>query len=205
MRFVLIHGAASSSWHWHRLSAELTRRGHEVIAPELPIDDPTAGLAQYVGTVVDAVPDGEPVTVVAHSMAGFIGVLLCERLPVRELVLLAPMVPLPGERIGEWWANTGLESADGDVFFHDLPAELAAEARQHLREQSGAPMDDPCAFDAWPEVPTRVAIARDDRLFPADFLRRVTQERLGVTPDELPGAHFPMLGHPAALADYLGA
>jgi hypothetical protein len=24
-------------------------------------------------------------------------------------------------------------------------------------------------------------------------------------PDELPGAHFPMLGHPSAMADYLGA
>ncbi|MFC9694394.1 alpha/beta fold hydrolase [Kribbella sp. NPDC056951] len=205
MRFVLIHGAASSSWHWHRLAAELTRRGHEVIAPELPIDDPAAGLAQYVDTVVDAVPPGEPVTLVAHSMAGFVGVPLCERLPVREVVLVAAMVPAPGERIGEWWGNTGLESADGDLFFHDLPAELAAEARQHLREQSGGPMDDPCAFDKWPDVPTRAVIARDDLLFPAAFLRRVTLERLGVVPDEMPGAHFPMLGHPAVLADYLGA
>ncbi|MET7278531.1 alpha/beta fold hydrolase [Kribbella sp. NPDC005582] len=205
MRSVLIHGAASSSWHWHRLTAELIHRGHAVIAPDLPCDDPSAGLAQYVDAVVDAVPDGEPVTVVAHSLGGFTGVLVCERLPVRELVLVAAMVPAPGERISEWWKQTGYESADGDVFFHDLPPALAAEARQHLREQSAGPLDDPCAFDAWPEVPTRVAIARDDRLFPADFLRRVTQERLGVTPDELPGAHFPMLGHPAALADYLGA
>lgn len=205
MRFVLIHGAASSSWHWNRLTAELTRRGHEVIAPDLPCDDPTAGLAQYVDTVVDAVPDGEPVTVVAHSLAGFTGVLVCERLPVQEFVLVAAMVPAPGERISEWWAHTGYESADGDVFFHDLPAELAAEARLHLREQSGGPMDDPCAFDKWPDVPMRAVIARDDRLFPAAFLRRVTRERLGVTPDEMPGAHFPMLGHPAVLADYLGA
>ncbi|WP_405063074.1 alpha/beta hydrolase [Kribbella sp. NBC_01505] len=205
MRFVLIHGATASSWHWRPLTAELTRRGHEVIAPDLPSDDPTAGLAQYVDTVVNAVPAGDPVTVVAHSMAGFTGVLVCERLPVRELVLVAAMVPEPDERISEWWGNTGLESADGDVFFHDLPAELAADARAHLREQSKGPMDDPCAFDRWPDVPTRVVIARDDRLFPAEFLRRVTLERLGVAPDEMPGAHFPMLGHPAVLADYLGA
>ncbi|MFI5735906.1 alpha/beta fold hydrolase [Kribbella sp. NPDC051587] len=204
MRFVLIHGAASSAWHWNLLATELTRRGHEVIAPQLPCDDPAAGLAQYVDTVVNAVPDGDPVTVVAHSMAGFVGVLVCERLPVRELVLVAAMIPEPGERIGEWWGNTGLKSEEGDVFFHDLPAELAAEARTHLREQSRGPMNDPCDFKEWPER-TRVVIARDDRLFPAEFLRRVTRERLGVVPDELPGAHFPMLGHPSAMADYLGA
>ncbi|GAB3941756.1 alpha/beta fold hydrolase [Kribbella albertanoniae] len=205
MRFVLIHGATSSSWHWYPLTDELTRRGHEVIAPDLPCDDPTAGLTQYVDTVVNAVPEGEPVTVVAHSMAGFTGVLVCERLPVREFVLVAAMVPAPGERISEWWENTGCPSADGDLFFHDLPAELAAEARNQLREQSSGPMDDPCAFTTWPDVPTRAVIARDDLLFPLDFLRRVTLERLGVAPDEMPGAHFPMLGHPTVLADYLGA
>ncbi|MFG1624251.1 hypothetical protein [Kribbella sp. NPDC049227] len=46
-------------------------------------------------------------------------------------------------------------------------------------------------------------IGRDDLLFPADFLRRVTRERLGFTPDEMAGAHFPMLGHPVALVEYL--
>ncbi|MFF1818834.1 alpha/beta fold hydrolase [Kribbella sp. NPDC058245] len=202
MRFVVIHGAASSAWHWHALTAELTQRGHEVIAPDLPCEDPAAGLGQYVDAVVSAVPEGEPVTVVAHSLGAFTGVLVCERLAVRELVLVAAMVPVPGERISEWWKNTEYESAEGDVFFHDLPAELAAEARSHLREQSRGPMNDPCDFKGWPDR-TRVVIARDDRLFPAEFLRRVTRERLGVVPDEMPGAHFPMLGHPTALADYL--
>src|SRR5690242_10261887 len=98
MRFVLIHGAASAAWHWHLLAAELTRRGHEVIAPDLPCDDPTAGLTQYVDAVAHAVPEGDPVTVVAHSLGAFTGVLVGERLAVRELVLVAAMVPKPGER-----------------------------------------------------------------------------------------------------------
>jgi pimeloyl-ACP methyl ester carboxylesterase len=56
---------------------------------------------------------------------------------------------------------------------------------------------------AWPDVPTRAVIGRDDLLFPAEFLRRVTRERLGFVPDEMAGGHFPMLGHPVELADLL--
>lgn len=205
MHYVLIPGAGCTSWHWHPVTDELRRRGHAVTPVDLPCDDPTAGLAQYVDTVVNAVPDGEEVVLVAHSLGGFTGVMACEWLPVREFVLVAGMVPAPGERISEWWETTGYDwvGDDVDTFFHDLPAEFAAEARRELREQSDGPMNDPCAIERWPEVRTRAVIGRDDLLFPADFLRRVTRERLGFTPDELAGAHFPMLGHPVALVEYL--
>jgi pimeloyl-ACP methyl ester carboxylesterase len=205
MRFVLIPGAGCTSWHWHPVTGELRRRGHEVIAVDLPCDDPSAGLPEYVDTVLGAVPEGEDVVVVAHSLGGFTGAMVCERLPVREFVLVAGMVPAPGERIQDWWANTGYESAgdEVDAFFHDLPADFAAEARRQLREQSGGAMADRCAIEQWPEVPTRAVIGRDDLLFRADFLKRVTQERLGFVPDEVPGAHFPMLGHPLVLTEYL--
>jgi pimeloyl-ACP methyl ester carboxylesterase len=205
MRFVLIPGARSTSWHWHPVTDRLRARGHEVIPIDLPCDDPTAGLAEYVDTVVSAVPGPEEVVVVAHSLGGFTGAMVCDRLPVREFVLVAAMVPAPGERISEWWGNTEYDWVEGDVdtFFNDLPTDFAAEAQRQLREQSGRPMDDPCAIEAWPDVPTRAVIARDDLLFPADFLRRVTRERLGFTPDEIPGAHFPMLGQPDVVVDYL--
>ena len=205
MRFVLIPGAASTSWHWHPVTDELRARGHEVIPVDLPCDDPSAGLTEYVDAVVNAVPDGEDVVLAAHSLGGFTGTLVCERLPVREFVLVAAMVPAPGERISQWWENTGHASIEDDVdtFFHDLPPEFAAEARRQLRAQSDGPMNDPCGFEAWPDVPTRAVIATDDLLFPADFLRRVTRERLGFAPDEVPGAHFPMLGQPRAVVDCL--
>jgi pimeloyl-ACP methyl ester carboxylesterase len=203
MRFVLIPGAASSSWHWHPVTAELRARGHEVIPVDLPCDDPSAGLAEYVDTVVTVASEAD--VVVAHSLGGFTGAVVCDRIPVREFVLVAGMVPLPGERISEWWGNTGYESVEGEVdtFFHDLPAELAGEAHRQLRSQSDRPMNDPCPIERWPAVPTRAAIATGDLLFPPGFLRRVTQERLGFLPDEVPGGHFPMLGQPVAVVDYL--
>jgi phenylalanine-4-hydroxylase len=45
----------------------------------------------------------------------------------------------------------------------------------------------------------------NDRLFPAFFLRRVAQERLGITPDEIDGGHCPALSRPKELADHLEA
>ena len=64
-------------------------------------------------------------------------------------------------------------------------------------------MGEPSPLRAWPDVPTRVLICRDDHLFPLAFLRRVTRERLGTTPDEIDGGHTPALSRPHELADRL--
>src|SRR5205807_9246133 len=108
--YVLIHGAGSDSWYWHLVVPELRRRGHEVVAPDLPSDD-SAGLAEYADAVVDAIGNRTDLVVVAQSMGGFTGPLVCDRLTVDLLVLVAAMVPRPGESPGEWWANTGWEQA----------------------------------------------------------------------------------------------
>jgi len=58
---------------------------------------------------------------------------------------------------------------------------------------------------AWPDVPTRVLICRDDRLFPPGFLGRIAREHLGITPDVIDGGHAPALSRPHELADRLEA
>jgi pimeloyl-ACP methyl ester carboxylesterase len=83
------------------------------------------------------------------------------------------------------------------------PEGLAAELRTHVREQSGAPFEKPWPLETWPNVPTRFLLCRDDRFFPAEFQRRVVRERLGITPDEMPGGHLPALGHPDELVAWL--
>lgn len=65
--YVLIHGSGDSSWYWHLLAAELRERGHDVVAPDLPIEDDTAGLWQYADTVVEAIGDRRDLVVVAQS------------------------------------------------------------------------------------------------------------------------------------------
>ena len=56
---------------------------------------------------------------------------------------------------------------------------------------------------AWPEVPIRVLVGRDDRFFPAEFQRRVARNASGVPADEIPGGHLAALSHPGELVDRL--
>jgi pimeloyl-ACP methyl ester carboxylesterase len=217
--YVLIHGAADTGWSWHLLAAELRRRGHDVVAPDLPCEEDSAGLPEYAKAVVEAIGDRTDLVVVAHSYGGFTAPLVCERVPVDLLVLLAAMVPLPGEPPGEWWSNTGYQqaldercgrnrAASDDMiawFLHDVPRDLAAEALRRGRGQSATPDKAPWPLEAWPDVPTRFLLCRDDRMFPAEFLRRVARERLGFAADEIDGSHSVALSRPKELADRLEA
>ena len=217
--FVLIHGAADSGWFWHLVEAELRGRGHDVVAPDLPCDDDSAGLAEYADAVVGAVGDRTGLVVVAQSFGGFTAPLVCAQVPADLLVLLAGMVPAPGEAPDDWSANTGFAQArreqeerdgpapDDDIalFFHDVPPDLAAEAMRRARRQSDTPGKRPWPLPAWPNVPTRFLLCRDDRFFPAEFLRRVVRDRLGFTPDQIDGGHCVALSRPRELADRLEA
>jgi pimeloyl-ACP methyl ester carboxylesterase len=207
---VLIHGAGDVGWYWHLVEAELRARDHEAIAPDLPCDDDSAGLSEYADAVLDAIGDHTDLIVVAQSFGGFTAPLVCDRAVVDLLVLVAPMIPLPGEAPSEYWANTGYEQEVRDLpedpialFYHDVPPELASEALSRGRAQSEARMDEPSPLQAWPDVATRILLCRDDRLFPATFIRRVARERLGITPDEIGGSHCIALSHPKELVDRL--
>jgi pimeloyl-ACP methyl ester carboxylesterase len=213
--YVLIHGAGSDSWYWHRVVRRLEARGHACVAVDLPCDDDAAGLKDYVRAVVDAVgaagadADRRDLIVVAQSLGGFTAPLVCAQIPVQLLVLVAAMVPRPGESAGEWWANTGHrfpEPFDPEVVFtHDLAPDVAAASLDHLREQSDTPFAEPWPLDAWPDVPTRFLLCRDDRFFTAEFQRRVVAERLGIVPDEMGGGHLPALARPDELVEHLEA
>ncbi|OHX02668.1 MULTISPECIES: alpha/beta fold hydrolase [Micromonospora] len=207
--FVLIHGGGGSAWDWHLLVPELAARGHGAVVPELPIGDRSARFADFRRTVVDAVGGRDDLVVVGHSYGAFTAPLVADRLPVRLLVLLTPMIPRPGERPGEWWGNTGYREPEGlseeQQFYNGVPAEIVARAPAHGREQVSAEWDEPWPLATWPAVPTTVLIGRDDQFFPADFQRRVAADRLGVVPDEIDGGHAVALSHPGLLADRLTA
>ena len=220
MTYVLIHGSASDSWYWHRVVPALRRRG-DVLAPDLPCSDDSAGLSEYADVVVEAVGDRRDLVVVAQSLAGFTAPLVCSRVRVSLLTLVAAMVPVPGESPGDWFANTGWAqarsedaerigreaSADFDPmedFFHDVPPEVVADAfARGEPAQSETPFREPWPLDAWPDVPTKFVLCRDDRFFPAQFMRRVVRERLGVTPDEIASGHLAALSRPEELVERL--
>jgi pimeloyl-ACP methyl ester carboxylesterase len=223
MTYVLIPGAGGEAWYWHRLVAELERRGRRAVAVDLPAGDDGAGWTEYADAVVAAAAGVASPVLVAQSMGGFTVPLVARRLPAQLIVLVNAMIPRPGETGGAWWENTGqpkaraeLAAAQGRVvghdidvmadFFHDVPADVTAEAmRRGDPPQSLAPFSCPWPLDGWPDVPTRVVAGRDDRLFPVEFQRRVAQERLGLPVDEVPGGHLVALSRPVELADRLEA
>lgn len=206
--FALIHGGGSTAWDWHLVSALLSNAGHEVVAVDLPIEEPDAALEDYVRTVVDAIGDRREVIVVGHSLGGFTAPLVAEEIRADGLVYLAGMIPMPGESFMDWWGRTGhdRESVDDDPevsFFNGVPRALAAEAQRRERNQDGAWLSRPWPADAHPAVPTRAIVCKDDQFFPAPFMRRQIDERLGITPVEIPGGHYAPLSEPAAVAGAL--
>jgi len=208
--FVVIPGAGDVASNWDLVAAELRERGHEVVAVDLPVDDESAGLAEYADTVVAAIGDRGDLVLVAHSLGAFTAPLVCARVPVELIVLVAGMVPAPGERAADWWSNTGYAEAptreyDGEMelFMQDVPPDLAAAALAKERDQAARPTMDRWPLQRWPDVPTRYLLCRDDRLLPAEWIRGVVRERLGVEADEIDGGHCVYLSRPANLAERL--
>ena len=219
--FALIHGGGDVGWYWHLVEAELRERGHEVVAPDLPTDDDSADLGDYADTVVDAIGDHGDLVVVGQSYGGFTAPLVADRLQAQALVLVAGMVPAPGEAPADWWDNTGYRQAveeqaqrDGGLtgnedpfvaYFHDVPRALAEEALSKGRSESEAAYHHPWPLETWPDVPTRFVLCTEDRFFPAAFMRGVVSTRLGITPDEIAAGHCVALSRPKELADMLVA
>lgn len=213
--FVLIHGGGSSAWDWHLVAPELEASSHEVVAIDLPTEEPGRTWADMADAVVAAIGDRTDLVVVGHSFGGFTATLVAARVAARALVLVAGMIPVPGEPAGEWWESSGQAAAwrasgnheldETAGFLHDVAPALAAEALERSRGTESPSMREPWPLDAWPDVPTRYLLCRDDRFLPADWLRGYVSERLGVPPDEIDGSHCVYLSRPKELATRLQA
>jgi pimeloyl-ACP methyl ester carboxylesterase len=217
--FVLIHGGGDVGWSWHLVAEQLRNHGHDVVTPDLPCDDDAAGLNEYADAVVEAIGSRENLIVVGHSYGGFTAPLVADRLPTDALVLVAGMVPLPGESPDEYWETSACREAvreqaarDGGLtgnedpfvlFYHDVPRALAKEALRHERTQSATPGTSQWPLSAWPNVPTHFVLCTEDRVFPRDWLRRLVSERLHITPDEIEAGHCVALSRPDELAKML--
>lgn len=205
--FILIHGGGGTASGWDLVASELAGRGHDVVAMDLPCDDPSAGWTDYADAVVDAAGERDETIVVAHSAGGFIAPLVCERVRSDLMVFVAGMIPAFGETVfEEWWANTGHEFPEGDVdiFYNDVPPELAAADMEGGAGREHFPKE-PWPLEDWPDTPTKYLLCRDDRCFPAEFTRRVVRERLNLVPDEMDGGHCVFLSRPGELASRLDA
>jgi pimeloyl-ACP methyl ester carboxylesterase len=216
--FLLIPGAGGDAAYWNHLVPRLERLGHTAVPVDLPAQDETAGWVEYTDVALAALGDADPrsTVVVGQSLGAYVAPLVAERVPVRLLVLVNPMIPAPGETAGEWWEATGHGAARAEAglgpfqppadFFHDVPPDVVAEAMAgEERYPSDRSFAEPWPATAWPDVPTVVLQGLDDRFFPPAFTRRVARDRLAVEPVEMPGGHLLALSRPDDLARRLVA
>jgi pimeloyl-ACP methyl ester carboxylesterase len=219
--YVLVPGAGGEGWYWSRVVPLLEAAGHEAIAVELPTDDEDAGLIAYRAAILEAIDDRPDPILVAQSMGAFSAALAAGPANAAALLLVAPMIPKPGESVSEWWSATGSGAAyraaeqaagrDPDApfdpmpaFFYDVPPDIVREAEERGEPaQADRPFEEPWPLDAWPDVPTRVLVGRQDRLFPYDFACAVSRDRLNIEPDAIDSGHLPALARPRELADWL--
>lgn len=108
--YVLVHGAASGAWVWHRVMPHLKQQGHRVIAPDLPghglnprpmAEITLAAYVDCVGEILAA--QTEPVILVGHSLGGAVITQVAEQYPdrIHTLVYLAGYLLRSGETMLE--------------------------------------------------------------------------------------------------------
>lgn len=220
---VLIPGSGGDSYYWHLVAPWLEQRGFKVIAVDLPAADDSAGIPEYAEAVVGAVDDPNDVVIVAQSLGAFTAVEIAERIPVSLIVFVAAMIPAAGETSGEWWEATGQSAAQRaldlregrdpdapfdvmETFFHDVPPDVVDRLFQRGDPpQSGRPFESANRATAWRTIPVRVIAGSRDRLFPIDFMRRLSRERVGVDPVEIDAGHLLALSRPEELADVIAS
>jgi pimeloyl-ACP methyl ester carboxylesterase len=223
----LVHGAFCNASTWDDLVPHLERRGHSVVAMDLPCEDAAAGCRRYAEAVVAALAiHQEPVVVVGHSLGGLTIPLVAATRPIARMVFLAAFIPRPGQAFREQFATeegmfppsdestwpvtdeeTGLMSWPAErvipALLTDVPAAAAEAAAAKLRRQSATPHGEICPLTSWPSVPSSYILCLEDSQVGAAWARRAAKVRLGTAAIELPGGHMPMISRPAELAEAL--
>lgn len=231
MLFVLLHGGMHKGSCWGGVRAQLGRRGHRAVAPDLPVEDEDAGATEWARAAIaaiDAVDDKagverDDVVVVGHSISGLCLPVLAALRPVRRMVFVGGLLPVPGRTFADHLAanpdaiSFPVPAAGGtgplgltweavrEGFYHDCPEKQAREMFKQLRHQAFRVFVEPCPVVSWPETPSTYVLMRDDRAVNGDWARRNAVDRIGAQLIELDGGHSPFLARPAALADVLVA
>jgi pimeloyl-ACP methyl ester carboxylesterase len=216
-RFVLVHGSWHGAWVWDPVGDELRGRGHEAVAPELPIDDVKATWQNYADHVIEAVGGCAGETVVVGHSAGAIPVAIAaSQAAPRLTVYLTPSNPareLPPGRPERFkpeidavikYDDQGRDYLDAEdavsLFYPRLDQSTAQWAASRLRPQADTgdvPLDRP------PPVASVFVYALHDEVFTTEGMVWSAKHVFGVNPIAIDTGHTPQLEAPKELADLL--
>jgi pimeloyl-ACP methyl ester carboxylesterase len=226
--FALVHGAWHGAWCWEQLTPELEGRGHRVVTMDLPIDDSSATFEDYADVVCAAVAGvrNEDLVVVGHSLAGQTIPYAAARRPLRRLVYVCAIPPLPEHSLAQQMTedkemlnpdymkgisekdSAGRRSwTDRDVairhLFGDCDEVTASAAFARLRPQATYAYGIAFPMPTLPAVNSTYVVCSEDRIVNPEWSKRIAREWLDADVIELPGSHSPFLSRPTQLADVL--
>ena len=231
---LLIHGAWQGSWTWTRLVPRLEARGLHAIALDLPgngYDDVAAAdvsldlYLDHIAQILDGI-DGK-VSLVGHSGGGMVATAAAERFAERvsRIVYIAGMMLPSGmgfkqlqdsvdgiagitphlvwseDRLTNWaTAEKALE-----IFYHDCPPEIAADAVRRLRPQpyGGFALVAHPTPERYGRLPRLYVEATEDRSVGIVEQRRMQTLVPGAVVASMATGHVPQLSAPEQLADIL--
>ena len=223
--FVLVHGGYHGGWCFDLLVAALAARSHRALAPDLPIDDASAGYEEYAAATLDAMSniDGDTeVVLVGHSLGCYVVPMVAARRRVHHVVLLCAVPATPNQVLPMDASSILTDDLLGvnyfvdaagrtmqtpasfeNLFYRDLPVDVAAQALRQLRPQGRRPLVEPWPLEAWPNVTRTVVLAADDNVVRLDAARIAARNLTGDEPVVVPGGHSVFLSDPDGLAAIL--
>ncbi len=217
MQYILVHGLGHGGWCWERTEAELAARGHQAIAPDLPLTS-LADDADSVATLIDGHPGA---VVVGHSYGGLVisqATARSESEPSALIYLAAAMIA-PGEdyvgimarhdtelsanlteRDGEWITVPPDRAAR--AFYNTCTPQDRNWAIDRLRPTHAACLipDEPLATP-WQSIPSLYIVCAKDQAMPAGGQRALAGKASAIA--ELDTDHSPFLSANGALCDLL--
>ena len=231
--YVLVHGSWHGAWCWYRVVAELQRRSHTVIAPDLlalgrDLTPPGSVTLDAWTDQIAACVQGcaEPVVLVGHSRGGIIVSQVAERMPerIRALVYVSAFLLEAGDTLGDAAARDPdslvlpsmriaadgqsasiLESAVREVFYGLSSAEDAILGQSLLRPEPLGPISTPIRTTGgrFGRVPRRYIECAADRAITPAAQRRMQTALPCRRLPALQADHSPFFSAPLALTNLL--
>ncbi|HEY5105020.1 MAG TPA: alpha/beta fold hydrolase [Acidimicrobiales bacterium] len=221
--YILVHGAWGGAWCWREVGLELTRRGVQWTALDLPSSTHGAHsntyLADDANDVIEVASLKGPVVLVGHSYGGAVITEAADRVEnLERLVYIAALVPTLGqsasEAAREVSVRTLLDEAieiDGEylrlnpdlaakALYQDCSDEVAAWAVSQLTPQTRASFRSPReGFDV--DVHSHYVLCTNDNAIDPSLQMIMSQRCSEVATME--SGHSPLLCQPSALCDLI--
>ena len=232
--YMLVHGAWHGAWSYDETKARLERAGAGVITFDLPGhgSDKTEISAVTMQGYVDAVKRqlaaaAAPVTLVGHSLSGFVVSQAAEEMPgqVKQLVFIAAMVPHDGKSAfdeikedpksellqnlvfadDKSWATVSEDTLKTVVYNGASPQQIAAAAPRLVRQATQPFFANVTTSEgAFGAIEKAYIVCEKDKIFSSEAQRRIAQI-IGARVSSLPTGHVPHVENPAALAAAIAA